>query len=204
MTIEKLNAFLADTKEDDQWWVAVDGLVRDNIYTLKEIERDLKDKSKVAVLHTSKANSSNPIWLPVDWQEQPANEESDEVLMQTMSSGYSRQIKELNEQVAELKAQMAEVLKFVKELHFVTKGKEKVQKMIAEVERRETYVEQSEAALLKRISKLEEREAILRQAQEDHAEDQEKAARVPAKPAGPAAVADGSDGEDKEKLVKFG
>lgn len=50
----------------DQWWVSVDGTIMDDPQTLAGIDSLCRNHAEVQVVHISKADGENPVWVVVD------------------------------------------------------------------------------------------------------------------------------------------
>lgn len=76
MTPSQILKWLSDNNKIDQWWVSVDGVVKDDLVTFDKIEEIIenKDYSELQVLHVSQGEAETPWWIRVEEEAEPTNE----------------------------------------------------------------------------------------------------------------------------------
>ncbi len=65
MTLLELQTWMVKNREEDSWWIALDGVVQDNVMTLREIDA-LKDSYRtrqLSVLHVNQADRDDAEWI---------------------------------------------------------------------------------------------------------------------------------------------
>lgn len=65
MTLKELQRWILKTKEEDSWWVALDGAVEDNVMSLPDISKfkEQHPQQQVSILHVSKGNDESAEWI---------------------------------------------------------------------------------------------------------------------------------------------
>jgi hypothetical protein len=185
MTLPQLRKFIESKKLPDQWWVAVNGDVREayeNLHTIGELLEE-NPNEEVSVLHVSKSDNENAQWERVEALKvnlKPRAASTDENRSETLHA-----IDYLSESVATLVQRVESVQHDIQEVHQRLDQMDDQIKLIGELKslfeevivmerlrgefaKQQEFIEESERQLLAKTMAHEAREAELQQIEEDN------------------------------------
>ena len=168
----------------DVWWVATNGEVRDDNYSLAEVRKHFEGLP-VAILNVEDSSQDNPDWTMISWEnEQPA---AGGTAANIDLSSITERMDALHAEISTMHKALGEVISFLNEMNLVQEAKNSIQDRLDHLEARERSIEETELVLIERLNRLEEDQVALDQRSDNVSEAEAEA-----------------EENEKAKIVNFG
>lgn len=151
----------------DVWWVAINGEVRDDNYTLAEVRKHFAGMP-VAILNAEESNQENPDWTMVGWESEQAAQAGGAASVDL--SSITERMDALHAEISVMHKALGEVVSFLNEMNMVQEAKDSIQDRLDQLEARERAIEKTEHVLIERLNQLEEDQTAMDQRTDDAAE----------------------------------